>query len=243
MAFKNYDSYNDFFTDLEALYKSHDLHINNNDLQWFNYDLEHLIKDYTEYMKGFENIEVIYKNPIHNYITNENVKSEIVNFSEIPNIFTNFKITFKDIEHNLKNSSFYCSFNDFTLVFSSRHTAKNFSHLLKNDDSWELQENFSEHIFLHEKIVNELKEIRLGKELNKTEKKTKSKLSNPEKIAVLYNLGIEETLNKFPIKEDRYRFIHELIGGNYDNIKSIMRNGVSNDNKRVAQDFINSKTI
>ncbi|WP_209390561.1 hypothetical protein [Chryseobacterium sp. RR2-3-20] len=74
-------------------------------------------------------------------------------------------------------------------------------------------------------------------------KKTRMELSNPEKIAVLYKLGIEETLNKFPIKEDRYRFIHELIGGNYDNIKSTMINGVSNDNERVAQDFINSKTI
>jgi hypothetical protein len=70
----------------------------------------------------------------------------------------------------------------------------------------------------------------------------KSKLSNPEKIAVLYRLGIEETLNKFIVNEDKYRFIHELIGGNYDNIKKVMIAGVTNENKRVAQEFINSKT-
>lgn len=73
--------------------------------------------------------------------------------------------------------------------------------------------------------------------------KKQIKLSNPDKIAVLIELGIEETLKKFPITEDKYRFIHELIGGNYDNIKKVMIAGVSNENKRNAKDFINSKTI
>ncbi len=71
----------------------------------------------------------------------------------------------------------------------------------------------------------------------------KTRLSNPEKIAVLYEIGIETILNKIPIQEDKYRFIHELIGGNYDNIKKYMMNGLTNDNHLKAKDFINSKTI
>lgn len=100
--------------------------------------------------------------------------------------------------------------------------------------------------FLKDSIENTDKIINLirfesRKETKPTQTK-KSKLSNPEKIAVLYRLGIEETLNKFIVNEDKYRFIHELIGGNYDNIKKVMIAGVTNENKRVAQEFINSKT-
>ena len=68
-------------------------------------------------------------------------------------------------------------------------------------------------------------------------------LSAPEKIAVLYEIGIQETLNKIPVQEDKYRFIHSLIGGSYDNVKKYMVNGLSKDNKLKAKDFINSKTI
>lgn len=92
-------------------------------------------------------------------------------------------------------------------------------------------------------IINFIKVEILEFEIKNKAKPIKTNLSNPEKIAVLYKIGIEETLNKFPITEDKYRFIHELIGGNYDNIKKTMIAGVSNDNIKVAQEFINSKTI
>ncbi len=102
--------------------------------------------------------------------------------------------------------------------------------------------------FIYEEIeLEEGKQIEQEKLIKKfAVKKVKreiKELSNPEKIAVLYKLGIEETLNKFPVKEDRYKFIHELIGGDYSNIKKVMISGVSNDNMRTAQEFINSKTI
>lgn len=74
-------------------------------------------------------------------------------------------------------------------------------------------------------------------------RREKTQLSNPEKIAVLYEAGIEDTLKKIPVNEDKYRFIHVLIGGDYDNIKKVMIAGVTNDNIRVAKDFINSKTV
>ncbi|REC41697.1 hypothetical protein [Chryseobacterium sp. 5_R23647] len=74
-------------------------------------------------------------------------------------------------------------------------------------------------------------------------RREKTELSNPEKIAVLFEMGIEETLKKFPINEDKYRFIHILIGGDYDNIKKVMIAGVTNANVSVAKDFINSKTV
>lgn len=74
-------------------------------------------------------------------------------------------------------------------------------------------------------------------------RREKTQLSNPEKIAVLFETGIGETLKKFPINEDKYRFIHILIGGDYDNIKKVMMAGVTNGNISVAKDFINSKTV
>lgn len=88
-------------------------------------------------------------------------------------------------------------------------------------------------------ILNEILKLQIT-HTKKDLQKIKT-LSNPEKIAVLYSIGIENTLNQFPITEDKYRFVHALIGGSYDNIRKVMSSGVSNENKRVAQEFINSK--
>ena len=111
------------------------------------------------------------------------------------------------------------------------------------NNSFEREKRYNKISNAHSEILNFVKFEIIKFEIKNKAKPIKTNLSNPEKIAVLYKIGIEETLNKFPITEDKYRFIHELIGGNYDNIKKTMIAGVSNDNIKVAQEFINSKTI
>ncbi|WP_332028744.1 hypothetical protein [Kaistella sp.] len=97
--------------------------------------------------------------------------------------------------------------------------------------------NYGYEVFL------DFKTYLLERTSNKAKQKKTIQLSNPDKIAVLYKLGIESTLKNFNVTEDRYRFIHALIGGDYDNIKKVMIAGVSKKNEIAAQEFINSKTI
>ena len=89
----------------------------------------------------------------------------------------------------------------------------------------------------------EIQKEQIKGKYQKPKSNTKQSLSSPEKIAVLYEIGIGTILNKMPVQEDKYRFIHELIGGNYDNVKKYMMNGLTKDHHLKAKDFINSKTI
>jgi len=79
--------------------------------------------------------------------------------------------------------------------------------------------------------------------IKKPKAKAKTEFNQPEKIGILLELGIMNELEKIPIKEDRYRVIHALIGGDYDNLRGSVISGISNDNRRAAKEFINSKRI
>lgn len=112
------------------------------------------------------------------------------------------------------------------------------------------KEDYDDLIKLEFKLLLEYNKIRrfIEKKIVRAElsaeakTKPERKLTNPEKIAVLYLTGTEETLKKMPIAEDKYRYIHTLIGGDYDNIKKTVIKGLTNENIRVAKEFIYSKT-
>lgn len=75
----------------------------------------------------------------------------------------------------------------------------------------------------------------------------------PLRIALLNELGLIKNLNMQPYVSDeaRYKVIHAIVGGNYDNVKEYYRSLrnektskiINQKNKDRAKDFINSKKL
>lgn len=209
--------------------KENNLEISNEEFKDYlhNYNMNYKVQElFSKY------IQKIHKDLDWRYdVIEEEKKDMYFHLLFIANV--GLKLNYKDSNFNPSNSE------NLTLFLTNRcqfTTESKYEVEISNERN-ELITNYGYKIFL------DFKTYLLERIRNNVKPKTVTKLSNPEKIAVLYETGIESTLKKFPVKEDKYRFIHELIGGDYSNIKKVMIAGVSNENKRVAQEFINSKTI
>ncbi|WHF51380.1 hypothetical protein QGN23_13275 [Chryseobacterium gotjawalense] len=206
-------------------------------------NLEISIDDFKDYLRSYklrteiQNLFSKYIQKIHTDldwrydVIEEHKKDIYFHLLAIANV--GLKLNYKDPNFNLSNAE------NLTLLITNKFqfTTDSKYEVETSNERNELIENYGYKVFL------DFKTYLFEKSRNNLRPKIKTELSNPEKIAVLYATGIETTLNKFPIIEDRYRFIHALIGGDYSNIKKVMIAGVSSGNKTAAQEFINSKTI
>lgn len=173
-------------------------------------------------------------------------------YKKIEDFKNNFLIDYYRIfgkEHKITLGVFL--FNCFERVadFQSKiEEGPNTKHNLQSDDFLDILKEIHIEIlrysaYQHEHLSN-LDDINSKLEAIKMPKaKVKTEFNQPEKIGILLELGIMNELQNIPIKEDRYRVMHAIIGGDYDNLKKYVINGISNDNERTAKEFINSKRI
>lgn len=113
----------------------------------------------------------------------------------------------------------------------------------------DLINKISSFIYVDFLITNNM--ITDDKQVVEADDSKKIKLNIPFKIALLDELGVIKNLKNYVSDEAKYKVIHAIVGGNYDNVKDYCKSlkgeksalTITQNNKDKAKEFINSKKL
>jgi hypothetical protein len=249
MEFKHYTKYEDFVDDIINNYNHEEI---NKTIKIFKSYITDL--DFIQCMGKENNSLKLCDTSFYNHYEFKNIEDVVfecfynLTLDDFNDFIKNYQI---DNSNDAFKGTYY--FNDYAIVFKNERlltTVKKYFRYNKNGflSPIYLDEGYFNHRLVIDTIIETLQKLSIGA-IKITDLKqgikpkyVKTELSMPEKIALL-KLISENTLNKIPIMEDKYRFIHGLIGGSYDNVKKYYNNGITKAHENTAKEFLNSKTI